>query len=161
MIKLFNAVKEIKKQEGFRSHAYKLQGEKCITIGYGTYGTYPSTGLPVQENDTINEEDAEFEVYQYCQKYIVPYIEKCNQIWLEQGKPELTENQIIAICSRRYNSSSFFKSKCWKAILNCDQKTACQEWDWWKFVAPIYQKGVKKRCNREIELFYGIKNYWK
>ena len=161
MIKLFNAVKEIKKQEGFRSKAYKNKGEKHFTIGYGTYETYPSTGLPVQENDTINEEDATFEVYKYCEKNIVPWIEYCNKEWAKKNKPALTDNQIIAICSRRYNTGSFFRTKCWKAILAGDKETACKEWDLWRYVDPIYQNGVKKRCNREIELFYGVKDYWK
>lgn len=49
----------IKGQEGFRSKAYWLKGEKAPTIGYGFHMVYPGTNRPVRMGDTITQEEAE------------------------------------------------------------------------------------------------------
>ena len=49
----------IKGQEGFRSKAYWLKGEKAPTIGYGFHMVYPGTSRPVKMGDTITQEEAE------------------------------------------------------------------------------------------------------
>ena len=49
----------IKGQEGFRSKAYWLKGEKAPTIGYGFHMVYPGTNRPVKMGDTITQEEAE------------------------------------------------------------------------------------------------------
>ena len=141
----------IKKWEGFRSHSYKdLSG--IWTIGYGT--TMYNNGVKVKEGDTINEEDALFELYKYIEKNCLPVIEDIEK------KIKLNENQKTAITSLVYNIGvdAFNRSKCKECIIKNDVVNACKNWNWIRANGKIVN-GLIKRRNEEIELMYEKKGF--
>ena len=143
----------IKKWEGFHSHSYKCPAG-LWTIGYGT--TYYSDGKKVKEGEVINQEDALFELYKYLEKYCYPVIED-----IEKQGVKLNENQKTAIMSLVYNIGvyAFNKSTCKKCIISGNVVGACKNWDWKRSNGKILN-GLIKRRNKEIELMYGIKEFW-
>jgi len=143
----------IKKWEGFRSHAYKCSSGKW-TIGYGT--TIYNNGIKVKDGDTINEEDALFELYKYIEKNCLPVVEEIEK------KIKLNENQKTAIMSLVYNigADAFNRSKCKECIIKNDVVNACKNWDWKRANGKILN-GLVKRRNEEIEFMYGKKGFWK
>ena len=148
------AVEFIKKYEGFRANAYQCPAG-IWTIGYGT--TFYPDGKKVEEGDVINIEDATFCLYDFIKKYCLQQVED-----IEKVIGKLNDNQKTAIISLVYNigSCAFEKSKCKKFILKNDIENACKNWDWIKANGKILNNLIKRR-NEEIELFYGIRNYWK
>jgi len=147
------ALEIVKFYEGFRANAYKCQAG-IWTIGYGT--TRYSNGNFVKEGDKINKYDAELELYKYIERECMP------QIYDIENKinKKLSTNQICSLVLLIYNvgAFSFKNSKCKKYIINNDCNNACKQWDW-----GVKQglKGLITRRNKEIELFYGIKDFWK
>lgn len=145
--------------EGFSAKAYQLKGENFYTIGYGTARTYKD-GTPIKKDDIITKDKAEEELEYYYNKNIAPIITE-----IETAKKQcLTPQQKMAICSLIYNcgKSSFCKSKCYKAICTGADCEAMKQWDFGMYsVADNMKKGIKKRRNNEIELFFGVKDYWK
>lgn len=143
----------IKKWEGFSSCSY-ICSAGVWTIGYGT--TMYNNGAKVKEGETINEEDATFELYKHIEINCFPVVEEIEK------KIKLNENQKTAIISLVYNigATAFNSSKCKKYIIHNDVDGACKNWDWIKSNGKILN-GLIKRRNEEIELMYGIKGFWK
>lgn len=156
------AIDLIKQREKYCSCAYKLPGEKCWTIGYGTYGTFPSDNRPVCKGQTISEEDAEFELVCYCRKNCGDCVEEIARAFKSRGQA-MTDKQKAALYSLIYNCGAprWKTSKCRSFLLCGNLDKAMSEWDFWANVDPKLKNGIKKRRNEEIELFFGVKNYWK
>ena len=149
MIKFYEASNECK------LIAYKCPSRQW-TIGWGT--SFYANGMPVKEGDTITIEEADFELYVYCAKKCKPIIEKLQTLC----KRKFNENELSALFSLLYNiknADNFCNTKCGQAIIKNDNKTAMKEWDWIKANGKILS-GLVKRRNEEIELFFGVKNYW-
>ena len=157
------AIDFIKKEEGLRLNAYKCpKGQP--TIGYGV-SFYPceieieNNGIKrktkpeeaVKMGDKITLEQAEKILRTYLLKHCVGDVED-----IEKAQGKLKECQIASILSVSFNvcNPKFKDSKCKRKIMSGDVAGACKEWSW-------ALNMVKGRRNREIELFYGIKNFWK
>ena len=153
------AIEMIKKYEA--SNQCYLQAYKCPAgqwaIGWGT--SFYSDGSAVQDGDIITEEEADRQLYDYCNRKCSPIIEKLQKLC----GFEFNDNQKTALFSLLYNiknANKFCETKCAKAIIIQDYETAMQNWDWIKANGKIL-KGLVARRNEEIELFFGVKNYWK
>lgn len=136
----------IKKWEGLRTKAYVCPGG-VLTIGYGNT-TYPD-GKSVKEKDIITKEYAEVLLLDYVQKNIYPIFKKIPY--------DLTLDQRRAIASLVYNigSSSFLRSKLFKAICEKDYDGIFHNWDWIRSNGKVL-KGLIRR--RSEELYYFLKD---
>ncbi len=148
------AVDFIKKWEGYSEKAYKCPAGQ-ITIGYGI--SYRQGTIPVKEGETTTREKAEEDLREYLKCVCYQQVEDIEKAL---GR-ELTDNEKTAILSVSYNVCRpiFHNSKCKKYIMYGNVSRACKEWDWG--VRDVRCPGLKKRRNEEIELFYGVKGYWK
>ena len=133
----------IKKYEGCKLKAYPdpATGGEPYTIGWGT--TFYPDGSKVKEGDTCTQEEADGLLMWYCTTKI-------------KLPPNIyVYNQKEALYSLIYNigQTAFDKSKCKKAILTGDWKTAYKEWDW-ETANGKKLKGLVKRRAEERELFF-------
>lgn len=144
--------------EGFSEKAYQLQGENFYTIGYGTARQYKD-GRKIQKGDVITKKEAEEELIYYYENNIETIINNLNKT----RKEELNTKQRMAICSLIYNCGkwSFLNSKCYKFLCTNNDACAVKEWDFGMYkVSENMRKGITKRRNKEIQLFFGISNFW-
>ena len=153
------ALEMIKKYEA--SNKCCLQAYKCPagqwTIGWGT--SFYSDGSAVQDGDVITQEEADIQLYDYCDKKCSPIIEKLQKLC----GYEFTINQKTALFSLLYNikdADKFCETNCAKAIIKKDNIKAMKNWDWIRADGKKLS-GLVARRNEEIELFFGVKNYWK
>ncbi|MBR3697556.1 MAG: lysozyme [Clostridia bacterium] len=131
-----NCINLIKKYEGFRENAYKLEGEKNWTIGYGHSGT------DVKEGQTITEEAAE--------RLLIADVQgACDYILTKVEHLQLTQNELDALVSFTYNCG----------IGNFNKLTKDRNKE--EIVEHIEaynnggMKGLVKRRTEEKELFLG------
>ena len=156
------AIDMIKKYEGFSDKPYVCSAGQW-TIGYGT-SYYVQDGRAVTEKDPpISEEEAFFQVYKTCEK-------KCSRIiedFQRMCRRKFSERELTALFSLLYNirnANGFCDTKCAKAIARGDSKEAIRQWDWFhakKDGKTVILPGLIERRNKEIELFFGVKDYWK
>lgn len=130
----------IKKYEGCELKAYKCPAG-VWTIGWGT--TFYPDDSKVKEGDTITQEVADGLLLWYC----TTKIKLPGNIYLH--------NQKEALYSLIYNigQTAFDRSKCKKAILAEDWKTAYKEWDW-ETACGKKLKGLVNRRADERKLFF-------
>lgn len=143
----------IKKYEGFSSTAYKdpLHGWAVPTIGYGT--TVYSDGQKVKRGDTITREIAEFELFNFVNKKIIPVLESKIPYW-----NEMNNNQKSALVSFAYNlGPHFYGASGFETITRI---LSNKEWDKVPNALFLYRNpgtnvelGLKKRRIDEGKLF--------
>lgn len=133
----------IQKYEGCKLQAYRCPAGKW-TIGWGNT-SYPD-GSPVKPNDIITKEYADALLLDYVMKNIYPVFQKIPY--------DLTLDQRRAVASLVYNigTSSFLRSKLYKAICEKDLETIVKNWDWIKASGKVL-KGLVKRRTEELYLF--------
>lgn len=131
----------IEQFEGFSEKAYICPAGKA-TIGYGS--TFYEDGTPVKLTDKpITKERSRELVRWYCENKV------------DYPRDDLSDNQKQAICSLVFNigQGAFDRSKCKKAIVAGDWKTAYKEWDWISANGKIL-KGLVLRREAEKKLFF-------
>ena len=156
------AIDMIKKYEGFSSKPYVCSAGQW-TIGYGT-SYYVQDGRAVTEKDPpISEGEAFYQLHATCARKCAHIIED----FQEMCGRKFNDNELTALYSLLYNirnANGFCKTKCAAAIARGDNKEAMRQWDWFhakKNGQSVILSGLVKRRNEEIELFFGVKNYWK
>lgn len=133
----------IQKYEGCKLQAYRCPAGKW-TIGWGNT-SYPD-GSPVKPNDIITKEYADALLLDYVMKNIYPVFQKIPY--------DLTLDQRRAVASLVYNigTSSFLRSKLYKAICEKDMEGIFSNWNWIKSNNKVL-KGLVKRRSEELYLF--------
>ena len=156
------AIDMIKKYEGFSDKPYVCSAGQW-TIGYGT-SYYVQDGRAVTEKDPpISEGEAFYQLHATCARKCAHIIED----FQEMCGRKFNDNELTALYSLLYNirnANDFCKTKCAAAIARGDNKEAMRQWDWFhakKNGQTVILSGLIKRRNEEIELFFGVKNYWK
>ena len=156
------AIDMIKKYEGFSDKPYVCSAGQW-TIGYGT-SYYVQDGRAVTEKDPpISEGEAFYQLHAACARKCAHIIED----FQEMCGRKFNDNELTALYSLLYNirnANGFCDTKCAKAIASGDSKEAIRQWDWFhakKNGQSVILSGLIKRRNEEIELFFGVKNYWK
>ena len=156
------AIDMIKKYEGFSNKPYVCSAGQW-TIGYGT-SYYVQDGRAVTKNDPpISKEEAFYQLHATCARKCAHIIED----FQEMCGRKFNDNELTALYSLLYNirnANGFCKTKCAAAIARGDNKEAIRQWDWFhakKNGQSVILSGLIKRRNEEIELFFGVKNYWK
>lgn len=156
------AIEMIKKYEGFSDKPYVCSAGQW-TIGYGT-SYYVQDGRAVTKNDPpISEGEAFFQLYATCARKCARIIED----FQEMCGRKFNDNELTALYSLLYNirgANGFCKTKCAAAIARGDNKEAIRQWDWFhakKDGKTEILPGLIERRNKEIELFFGVKDYWK
>ena len=156
------AIEMIKKYEGFSSKPYVCSAGQW-TIGYGT-SYYVQDGRAVTEKDPpISEGEAFYQLHATCARKCARIIED----FQEMCGRKFNDDELTALYSLLYNirnANGFCKTKCAAAIARGDSKEAIRQWDWFhakKNGQSVILPGLVKRRNEEIELFFGVKNYWK
>ena len=156
------AIDMIKKYEGFSDKPYVCSAGQW-TIGYGT-SYYVQDGRAVTEKDPpISEGEAFYQLHATCARKCAHIIED----FQEMCGRKFNDNELTALYSLLYNirnANGFCKTKCAAAIARGDNKEAIRQWDWFhakKNGQSVILSGLIKRRNEEIELFFGVKNYWK
>ena len=156
------AIDMIKKYEGFSNKPYVCSAGQW-TIGYGT-SYYVQDGRAVTEKDPpISEGEAFYQLHATCARKCAHIIED----FQEMCGRKFNDNELTALYSLLYNirnANGFCKTKCAAAIARGDNKEAIRQWDWFhekKNGQSVILSGLIKRRNEEIELFFGVKNYWK
>lgn len=149
-----------------QSNKCALTAYKCPvgqwTIGWGT--SFYADGTPVKEGDKITQDEADLMLYLICRNRCTPIIDKLQKLC----KRQFNENQLAALFSLLYNirgADKFCETKCGQALIKGDNEEAMKNWDWCsgynKYCERVKLKGLVDRRNEEIELFFGVKNYWK
>ncbi len=127
-------------QEGFSGLAYKCPAG-VWTIGFGHTKN-------VREGDAVTRSEA----FQMLFEDLVDVQEDLAAL----VKVPVTENQFIALMSFVYN---FGISKCRRytlfKVINAEDAAGIKEW-WPKYCSPgtVFEKGLKARRLRELELFF-------
>ena len=130
----------IKKLEGFRDKAYKLEGEKCYTIGYGTHNSN------IYEGQVITEQQAEELLMQEVNKVTKQVLEYCEYL-------DLTQNELSALVCFTYNCG-FENLKKLTGYRSRDKEEISQKiLNYTKSGSEVYRDGLKKRRQAEQELF--------
>lgn len=113
-----------------------------MTIGWGNT-EYPD-GSPIKANDIITQSYADALLLDYVIKNVYPVFKKIQY--------DLTLDQRRAIASLVYNvgTTSFLRSKLYKAICAKDYAEVCRQWD---FGFKQNLKGLFKRRTEELYLF--------
>ena len=172
------AINFLKEEEGCKLEAYK-DGMGQWTIGYGT-SFYPleceienkwkkrkvKINEAVKEGDKIDIISAEKFLISYLQHFCLQDIKDITSavgtecVVNGEKKKKLSDEQVASILSVSYNvcRPKFSQSKCKQYIIKRMQRDACREWNWG--VKNTKNPGLKIRRNKEIELFYGIHNFW-
>lgn len=129
----------VKKYEGFRSQAYKINGEQWYTIGYGTHNA------KIKSTDIISQEEAErlltAELDGTC-NYILKYFD---------GYLELNQNELDALTSMMYNLGCG-----WLNTLTANKTRTKKEIE--EHITAYTSGGMKglvKRRNEELKMFKG------
>ena len=131
--------------EGIRYKSYKCSAN-IWTIGIGN--TFYKDKSKVKENDTITKEEAISLCIWYINKYIIDCIKDLNL---------KTINQYIAIISLIYNigNGAFMSSTLRKVLLNNGKEFDIRrQWKSWCKVKGIVNKGLLKRREEELGLFF-------
>lgn len=134
------AIELIKEFEGFKSKAYKLEGEKFFTIGFGRYGAH------VGANEVTTEE-AEYE-------WLIARLTADYNTIADTHVP-LTENQVNALLSFVYNVGMHaFLTSTLLRKLKAGDDTAPREFDRWvKSSSESHKEGLIRRRKAERALF--------
>lgn len=111
----------LKSNEGFKSSAYQLAGEKHPTIGYGFYDVYPGTTRKIKMGDTITKDEAD--------KYLdVAIRQRANELSSKVPNwDKLSPNQRDALIDLAFNAgtnAAHFKSN--SKLMNA---LASENWD--------------------------------
>jgi GH24 family phage-related lysozyme (muramidase) len=131
----------IKKWEGFREKAYKLQGEKYFTIGYGH--SYDSE---IKVDTVWSKEEAETELEKDLEKF-----EKYVDQYTKQYGFKLNENQFSALVSYCYNrgKAGLIELLSHSKSIHDLSKNIVIYWG----RATRYKNGIMNRRNDEKALF--------
>lgn len=145
MRNLDEAIKLIKKFEGFRSKAYR-DPIGIWTIGYGTIRY--SNGKPVQRGDVISESEASKYIVSWLHKNAIPVVNR-------EVKVTLNDNQYNALLSFVYNvgPGNFKRSTLLKKINFNDMFGAAKEFNKWVYAGGKKFKGLERRRKEERALF--------
>ena len=129
----------IAREEGFRSTPYTCPGGQR-TIGYGC--AEPS----VVAKGTITREEARSVLRSRVEEEIK---------WIRTRIPHLNENQLIAVCSLRYNigKTRFVNSKAYQYLRAGKLLRAVDEMSQFRLVDGKINQGLVERRTRERNMF--------
>lgn len=130
----------IKQFEGLRLQAYRLDGEKNWTIGYGT--SNPS----IYEGQVITEQQAEELLMQEVNKVTKQVLEYCEYL-------ELTQNELSALVSFTYNTGFGNLQKLTGYQSRDKQEISEKILNYTKSESEANRNGLKKRRIAEQEMF--------
>lgn len=139
-----NGLSMIASFESFEPKAYYCPAG-VLTIGYGHTGTN-AQGQELQENDTVNHEQAMRLLYE-------------DVLWAEDAVNEqrlhLTQNQFDALVSFVFNvgATAFAQSTLLKKLKSCDFEEAADEFLRWNKAGGKVLRGLTARREAERDLF--------
>lgn len=135
--------------EGFRSKAYKLKGEKAYTIGYGFYNQL-TDGRKVVEGMTMTMEEAEAELDRQVQRTA----NTTSKLIEQYGKGiQLTERQFNILANLAYQGPATLKRALQEANGDANRLADALENAAWPYVAKPHQAAVKNRDMRRALMF--------
>ena len=135
-----NGINLIKQCEGFKPEAYKLEGEKYYTIGYGHHGS------DVKPNQTITKEQAEELLKEDLKGITKQVLDYCEYL-------DLNQNQLDSLVSFTYNCG-FGNLKKLTGYQSRDKEEISQKiLNYTKSGSEVNRNGLQKRRNAEKELF--------
>ena len=135
--------------EGFRSTAYKLEGENAYTIGYGFYKQL-TDGRQVVEGMTMTMEEAEAELDRQVERTA----RTTSQLLEKYGNGlKLTERQFNVLANLAYQGPSALKRALQEANGDAEKLAEALENAAWPYVAKKHQAAVKNRDMRRALLF--------
>lgn len=130
----------IKHFEGLRLQAYRLDGEKYWTIGYGTHNS------SIYEGQVITEQEAEELLMEEVNKVTKQVLEYCEYL-------ELTQNELNALVSFTYNTG-FGNLQKLTGYQTRDKKEISEKiLNYTKSESEANRNGLKKRRIAEQEMF--------
>lgn len=132
----------IMKYEGFRVEAYKLEGEKYYTIGYGHYGA------DVKKGQVITQEEAYNLLLADLKGYTELVLKKCDYLNLNQA-------ELDALVSFTYNCGLGNLNKLTANGTRTKEEIAQKILNYTKSSSESNRKGLAKRRLAEQELFLG------
>lgn len=130
----------IKQFEGLRLQAYRLDGEKYWTIGYGTHN--PS----IYEGQTITEKQAEELLMEEVNKVTQQVLEYCEYL-------DLTQNELNALISFTYNTGFGNLQKLTGYQSRDKEEISEKILNYTKSESEANRNGLKKRRIAEQEMF--------
>ena len=130
----------IKQFEGLRLQAYRLEGEKNWTIGYGT------SNSSIYEGQKITEEQAEELLMQEVNKVTKQVLEYCEYLGL-------TQNELSALVSFTYNTGFGNLQKLTGYQSRDKQEISERILNYTKSKSEVNRNGLKKRRIAEQEMF--------
>lgn len=140
----------IKKFEGFRSKAYQDSGG-VWTVGYGTI-FLSKKNRPVEEDDFLTEEEAEYELARFINKKINPAIETLRRT--VSDIPDLLKESLVSLAYNEGNRclSSDTLTRCLK---NKNEEALASWFRMYKYIGKTVSQGLLNRRNQEVEHFLG------
>lgn len=130
----------IKQFEGLRLQAYRLEGEKYWTIGYGTHNS------SIYEGQVITEQEAEELLMEEVNKVTKQVLEYCEYL-------DLTQNELSALVSFTYNTGFGNLQKLTGYRSRDKEEISEKILNYTKSESEANRNGLKKRRTAEKELF--------
>lgn len=130
----------IKQFEGLRLQAYRLEGEKYWTIGYGTHNSN------IYEGQVITEQEAEELLMAEVNKVTKQVLEYCEYL-------DLTQNELSALVSFTYNTGFGNLQKLTGYQSRDKQEISEKILNYTKSESEANRNGLKKRRIAEQEMF--------
>lgn len=133
----------IKKFEGCKLEAYRLEGEKFYTIGYGHYGA------DVKPGQKITHEEAERLLIADLKGTVEYVLNTCDYL-------ELKQNELDALVSFTYNCGIGSLNKLTADKTRTKEEIADHISAYTKSESEVNRNGLQKRREEEKKLFKGV-----
>lgn len=130
----------IKQYEGLKLEAYKLEGEKNYTIGYGTHNS------SIKAGQVITEQEAEELLMEEVNKVTKQVLEYCEYL-------DLTQNELNALVSFTYNTGFGNLQKLTGYQSRDKEEISEKILNYTKSESEANRNGLKKRRIAEQEMF--------
>ena len=130
----------IKQFEGLRLQAYRLEGEKYWTIGYGTHNS------SIYEGQVITGQEAEELLMEEVNKVTKQVLEYCEYL-------DLTQNELSALVSFTYNTGFGNLQKLTANRTRTKKEIAEHITAYTNSKSEVNRNGLQKRREAEKEMF--------
>ena len=130
----------IKQFEGLRLQAYRLEGEKYWTIGYGTHNS------SIYEGQVITGQEAEELLMEELNKVTKQVLEYCEYL-------DLTQNELSALVSFTYNTGFGNLQKLTANRTRTKEEIAEHITAYTNSKSEVNRNGLQKRREAEKEMF--------
>lgn len=130
----------IKQFEGLRLQAYRLEGEKYWTIGYGTHNS------SIYEGQLITGQEAEELLMEELNKVTKQVLEYCEYL-------DLTQNELSALVSFTYNTGFGNLQKLTANRTRTKEEIAEHITAYTNSKSEVNRNGLQKRREAEKEMF--------